>query len=241
MSNICGYMPKVDIKNGFYNITNENDKTFLCRAIDDLIIATNYDCDTGTVGTIVSLAAITKTWIDAECAKTYDMARQARKILIEILKSKCIIILNYSKCIHIVARYLSDYEPLILNGEMSMSQRNSIIKSFNEDPNYRVLIVNSTVGVGISLHDMIGNAPRYMFISPSYKLMETCQNINRIYRSGTMSDVTVRIFYGNGEGLIESNIINAMTKKSEVLKGALDDVVRENIILPGDYETYYEQ
>ena len=91
-------------------------------------------------------------------------------------------------------------------------------------------------GVGISLHDTTGEYPRYMFISPSYKLIETAQAASRIHRFGTMSDAIVRMFYANEDRLMEIKILTAMTAKTAVVKGAIDDVSRSEIILPGDYE-----
>jgi hypothetical protein len=131
---------------------------------------------------------------------------------------------------------------LILNGEIPPKKRGIIVQAFNENPNQRVLIMNTAVGgVGISLHDTRGDSPRFMLISPSYKLLEVTQAAGRIYRDGTSSDAVVRMFYGDGIAQSETGILTAMANKTKILEGAIDNEGSDALILPGNYETEIEK
>lgn len=240
---ICGSMPKpdnivgkFDVKNGFYPIVPEN-ATVLAEEIKELAESIKYNENTGTADMSgADLGRWKKALVKIELAKTYDMCVQAHKILSSNLKAKCIICVNYHGSNNEAQHYLRDFHPLVLTGNVKPQKRPSIVDDFNNNPNRRLLIMNPDVGgVGISLHDTTGEYPRYMFISPSYKLIETAQAASRIHRYGTMSDATVRMFYGNKDGLTETKILSAMADKTAVVKGVIDDVSRNEIILPGDY------
>jgi hypothetical protein len=48
------------------------------------------------------------------------------------------------------------------------------------------------------------------------------------------------MFYGQGDAGRETGILTAMSRKTQTLKGTLDDNVVREIILPGDYEAEVE-
>ena len=101
--------------------------------------------------------------------------------------------------------------------------------------------MNTAVGgVGISLHDTVGNAPRFMLISPSHKLLEIIQAASRIYRDGTMSNAYVRVFYGKGNVGAEISILQALARKTTILKGVIDEHLNDLLLLPGEYPTEEE-
>ena len=174
--------------------------------------------------------------------KLTTFVKETDEILSANKNNKMILALNYkTKTISVLRDLLEKYNPLILTGDITNHmKRAEIIDKFNDDPNYRLLILTTTVGrEGISLHDTDGKYPRYMLISPSYRAIDISQCASRIHRDGCKSDATVRIFYGKGDGLSETKILDAMARKSDVIKGTLDSVARETILLPGDYEAVY--
>ena len=254
--NISGSMPPpdihgtFDIKNGFFNI-NPYYQYDLILGLEELFKALNLitrlnaiknnklDMDNINPDELpekIDLGALTKALVKIENAKAFDMSREASSILSSSPNNKVIISINYTSTLTSIATFLSDYNPLILYGKTTQYQRSQIINLFNTDPSYRLLIMNTSVGgVGISLHDTVGNYPRFMLISPSYKLIEIIQAASRIYRDGTMSDAHVRIFYGKGTVGFELSVLIALSRKSGVLKGIIDEYLNDLLLLPGEY------
>jgi hypothetical protein len=231
-----------DVQNGFYAIDPASTDALL-GAIKKLSSAVKYDADRGTVDMTEgdTIGAVTKALLLIENAKVRDMVRVARKVLTENNKSKVILAVNYISTMEDLRLALAIYNPGMFNGQVKPEKRAELVREFNNDPNRRVLIMNISVGgVGISLHDTVGDAPRTMLMSPGYKMLEIIQAAGRIFRDGTMSDATVRMFYGKGEGMTETAILNAMAKKTPVLRGTLETDVTSDLKFPGEYPTWIE-
>jgi hypothetical protein len=122
------------------------------------------------------------------------------------------------------------------------------------------------------LHDKSegGLYPRYMLISPGFKMSVMAQAAGRIFRDSTTSDAFVRIFYGINDNALqqaqaalasssnspggtttlsnstlegvayEMKILEAIAKKSKTNYGMLDEKTQSLTKLPGDWERYYE-
>lgn len=234
----CGMIRPVnentDIKNGFYKIT---DLSGLNRNIDELIRLTRNN---GTFALSKhNLPQINTTLMALEKVKIPDMARVSINKL-QNSGCKIIIMVNFKQSIEELSLLLTEYKPLILTGSItSIPQRMKIIKQFNGDPNYRVLLANVKVGgVGIDLHDTVGDAPRVMFISPSYHMISILQAVGRVDRDGTMSKSEIRLFYANDTGVVERKIIDALIHKANNVSGMSPE--NNNAILPSNYGDYYE-
>lgn len=247
-ASISGAMPapttirgQFDVKNGFYNMTAGRAEQ-LRAAIDELADAVRFNERAGTAEIRAdNIGAVTTALVHIENAKVDDFARVATGILVTDIRNKVIISVNYTSTIDEIKNLLIMYDPLILNGKIPAARRAALVRLFNQNPNRRVLIMNTAVGgVGISLHDTTGNSPRFMLMSPSYKILDITQAAGRIYRDGTLSDATVRMFYGRGAGGMETNILTAMARKTQVLRGLLEDNITRDLILPGDYLPFYE-
>jgi len=248
-ASISGAMPapttirgQFDVKNGFYNMSADRAEQ-LRAAIDELAQAVRFNERTGTAEIRAdNIGAVTTALVHIENAKVDDFARVATGILTADRRNKVIISVNYTTTIEEIRNLLIMFDPLILNGQIPSVKRGAVVRLFNENPNRRVLIMNTAVGgVGISLHDTTGNAPRFMLMSPSYKLLDITQAAGRIYRDGTLSDAVVRMFYGRGAGGMETNILTAMARKTQVLRGTLEDAVTRDLILAGDYPNEEER
>ena len=259
--NISGSMPPPDIhglfniKNGFFNINPKSAEELregliqLAKALKLNRIRNALEAGNINMQAIneeiteqpLDLGSVTLALVKIENAKIYDMARVAEYILSNFQGSKVIVSLNYTSSIKSLEILLHKYSPLLLYGNIKKQQRTDTINLFNTNPNYRVLIMNTAVGgVGVSLHDTIGNSPRYMLISPSYKLLDIIQAGGRIYRDGTMSDAVVRVFYGKGDFMAEDKILAALARKTLVLKGVIDEHLDDYLILPGEYPNEIE-
>jgi len=188
------------------------------------------------------LGKVTRALVQIEMAKTDDIARVAASILTNRPGSKVIIAMNYTDSLLAVRDGLIPFNPLILNGDVPIPKRQPVVDAFNNDPNRRVLIMNTAVGGhGLNLQDTVGNAPRYMIISPSYILLNIAQATYRIHRDGSESDSTVRMFYGKGFGARETSILSALARKSATAEGTVAGPAKDDLTLPGDYPSEIEQ
>lgn len=120
----------------------------------------------------------------------------------------------------------------LIYGEQTLEQRDKNIKDFQEDKS-RVIICNMRAGgVGVSLHDQIGNFPRISIISPSYSAIDIIQAIGRIHRANTKTPVRQRIIYC--KGTVEERICISIKKKIENIAhlndGELDSYEIEGLI-----------
>lgn len=194
---------RFDIKNGFYRISQSR-QVRLHDALEQLT-----RCVDGS--SRESIGEITKALVKIENAKTLDFARVARKILTDCKTNKVIISLNYNSTIAELTKLLEEFDPLLLTGETK--NRTEVVVQFNNTN--RLLLMNTAIAVGINLHDTTGDRKRYMLVSPTYRLLEVIQAAARIYRDGTKSEATVRLFYALGSE--EPHILEAMRKKSLIL------------------------
>lgn len=74
-----------------------------------------------------------------------------------------------------------------------------------------MLSMISAGGVGISLHDQTGDAPRVSIISPGFSAVELRQALGRIHRSGGKSPARQYIVFAGGT--IEDSVRNAVRNK----------------------------
>lgn len=80
-------------------------------------------------------------------------------------------------------------------GGQSAKTRNKVIDDFQSNKT-RLMIVNSQAGnVGIDLHDLDGNFPREVFISPPERAMDLKQSLGRAHRDGGKSKVIQKIVF----------------------------------------------
>lgn len=247
---ISGSMPsptsinvELDTKNGFYNIDKEKEEQ-LSKALQELSKAVKFDSETGNVNMKENaFGAITKALQNIELSKVKDIGRVAINILSQNNENKVIISVNYNQTIEELKEILQDYNPLVLNGSIVIKKRGKIVDNFNNDPTVRVLIMNTIVGgVGISLHDTVGDSPRFMFISPSYSILNVTQAAGRIYRDGVKSKATVRMFYGKDKNGVEleNKILDAMARKTNVLRNTLEEKNIGSLKFPGEYKKEIE-
>ena len=231
-----------NVGNGFYNMTNDRAEQ-LRVAIDELANAVRFNERTGTAEIRAdNIGAVTTALVHVENAKVEDFARVATQALMADLHLKVIISVNYTSTINDINNLMLFFRPLVLNGAVPAKKRGDIVRLFNDDPTRRLLIMNTSVGgVGISLYSQHGHSPRLMLMSPSYKLLEATQAAARIYGPGMNSDATVSMFYGRGVAARETGILTALARKTQVLKGTLEDVVTRDLVLPGDYPAVEER
>jgi hypothetical protein len=227
-----------DAKNGFYKI-NKNSQQLLRDGIAMLSKSLGYDKDKETVsfgGS--SFGKVTKALQMIHAAKLDDLERVVRQDMKDHPNGRFIINVDFLDHVNSLAKRFSDMKPAIMVG--ATKDRTKIVKDFKNNK-IKLLIKTSTTGnSAISLHDTDGGYPRFMYYLPNYSFITIAQNVMRIYRDGSKSDATVRMFYGKGEFFEEKGILKAMASKTEVVKGMIDEKNLGEIVYPGDYPDYIE-
>lgn len=228
----------IDCKNGYYKILNKEDSDALKAGIASLGYAARFNENTGrTEVTGNSFGAIQLALASIEKSKLNDMARIARQQLESNPKCKVAIFLNFKKdSIYKMADLLSDYNPIIYNGDVQKNKRAELAAKFQE-PNtkYRLFLGNVlTCSTGIDLDDKHGDYPRFAFASADYKINDLHQLTRRFVRLDTKSIATFRFFYGQ-IGRKEMSILNALAKKAKVMEDTLEGQKSEGVQFPGQY------
>ena len=234
-------MPLPDIPSSFigrisYYKLPQDESNKLSEAIAWLKKAVHYENgDIKYEGS--NFAEITLAHKAIEVAKVNLFIRLAKKKLDDDVNNKVIMYLWYKDPLYNIADKLSEYKPIILNGDIDINKRTKMISLFMEhNNNYRLILSHPLVGgIGISLDDTHGNYPRTIYISPSFKFMDIHQCAGRIYRTNTKSNAYVNLV--NGQDNIEHIILKAIARKTDIVKGMC---LNNNIVYPGDYPVYVE-
>ena len=104
-----------------------------------------------------------------------------------------VIFVNFTQTLETLSQEL--HTDCVIYGEQTYETRQKNIDKFMENKN-RVIIVNIKAGgVGISLHDKLGNHPRASLISPTWSSVDLVQALGRIHRAGGKSKSLQRILY----------------------------------------------
>ena len=82
-----------------------------------------------------------------------------------------------------------------IDGTNTAEEREQIRKAFQEDRIPVLICQIRAGGVGISLHDIIGDHPRVGLHSPTWSAVDMKQAIGRLYRSGAASNTKQRVIY----------------------------------------------
>jgi len=233
---------ELDIKNGFYKMSVKGQEELreavdrLRRAIAVFMSMSQRRSSTMAFRDIgLSIAGIEKAKLEIFC-------RQALLALNDREKpnQKVICMFSHLTPIFVLAKVLQAYNPLVLTGKNTDSQRQAVMHYFKHSPNHRLLIGNITVmALGISLHDTIGDSPRVCLISPSYHVMNLHQASRRAYREGSKSDTIVRYVYGSDQ-MAECSMLNSIAKKCSVMRTLTTQAVGENVKYPSEHEKYIE-
>jgi hypothetical protein len=247
--------PKSEIKlvkrNAYYNIDKEGEE-IIQRGLGQLRTAAQWDGSTvHFVGaTTEAFASVTRSLQIIETGKIQLFARLAKQSLQANPKAKVVIAVNYSETVKDLLTELKEYTPLVLTGSTSSNQRGTILEAFqNNESKYRLLICNQGVAsTGIDLDDKEGSYPRVAFVSPNYSTITSYQLGHRFQRMDSKSDAYVNFVFAKREGktreqcqdIIELRVLDALSRKSQVMKETTTQQVKAGIVFPGDHEEWFE-
>lgn len=243
----------VDQKNGYYYLDHSIRKKFF-ESLGHLEVASKYDRITGQIiDKTKSLGFKSKYNVITErrrieMYKVPIFDRLARKTLESDKNHKVIIGVHFLDTLDILKDSLREYNPIILKGDVTgkdpisgVLRRDLLVNQFQNDPEKRIIIaILKVISESISLHDTVGNKPRFKFFSPCFDLLEMHQACGRAVRDGksTKSNVVIRFVYVR-DGEIERHIYNALALKSQILKDSL--VCLDGVYLPSDFEDFEEK
>lgn len=86
----------------------------------------------------------------------------------------------------------------VVRGGQTEGFRQSQIDNFNAGYTSLLVLNNKAGGVGISLHDTVGDSPRVALISPMYSARDLLQVLGRCPRAGGKTPVVQKIIYAAG-------------------------------------------
>lgn len=102
-----------------------------------------------------------------------------------------------------------------IDGTNTAEERESIRKAFQEDK-LKVLICQIRAGgVGISLHDIIGDHPRIGLHSPTWSAIDMKQAIGRLYRADAKSHTKQRVVYCKPSDPSDPSSVEAVAEAAE--------------------------
>jgi superfamily II DNA or RNA helicase len=114
----------------------------------------------------------------------------------------------------------------LVYGEQDAEERRQAIELFQSNHNRVIISTIQAGGVGISLHDLQGNAPRVSLICPTYSAVDLKQALGRIHRNGAKTPCLQRILFA--AGTVEERVRRKVQKKID----------RINTLNDGDLSPY---
>ena len=238
--------PKMEVAikkyNGYFDIGDEKSKNLLEMGVKKMADAVRYDAATGSVDhggadSAQTRVALSMSMMMIETAKIPTFIRLTREALQN--PGKVVVCVNYSASLRDIVEALSDLDPLVMQGSMNYAQRGTTIEKFQHDKTRRVLVANlSLIASGIDLDDVAGDNPRTCFVSPNYSTITLYQLGHRFIRLNTKSSSELYMVYGQNAS--ETRVLDALGRKSEVMKTTADKQAAAGVVFPGDYPTFCE-
>jgi hypothetical protein len=236
---------KINKYNAYYVMKNADSIALLDSGLANLSDATHFNRETQTVDFadrgIDGIRGVTIALMMIETSKIDLFVRIAKDELQANKKLKLCICVNYTETVNDIINLLSEFKPLRLNGSMTLDARVDVLEKFQRnDDTYRLLVGNVSVcSSGIDLDDQYGGFPRLCLVSPNYSTITLYQLSHRFYRVNTKSDTNIHFVLCESHS--ELPILNALARKSAVMKDITKEQVENGVIFPGDYPAWHEK
>ncbi|MBP04905.1 MAG: hypothetical protein CMA72_09010 [Euryarchaeota archaeon] len=146
----------------------------------------------------------------AEGLKAPDIADMAEDLMLEGMS--VVVFVNFRETVEALCGRLKCDR--IEGGQKS--NRDEVIKKFQEDETNCIVCNIAAGGTGISLHDKHGNRPRASLISPTFSAKDLDQVLGRIHRNGMQTDALQKILVAKGS--IEEQVLKSMSRRRDNLR-----------------------
>lgn len=236
----------MNVRNGYFNMSPQAEAEYQ-NAINEMCTAARFNPVLQTINRRnANFGAITTALMHSEKSKLEIFERIARMKLADksdpnTVQTKVIIFLNFVNSILTLAERMKDLNPLLMYGATPDSERDVILKKFQRPTNeFNLAIVNPKVGgESLNWHDLDGRFTRYVMYSPDHDILKAHQARYRTCRDGSKSRTDVVMVYGK-IGMRETSVLNALARKSDVMRQTLPQQVQDGIRFPGDYLDEFE-
>ena len=133
-----------------------------------------------------------------------------------------VIFVNFTKTLETLCDMLHTTSKIY--GDQTQDTRLKIIEDFQSNKTNIIICNIKAGGIGISLHDTIGNHPRVSLISPTWSSIDLVQALGRIHRAGGKSKSLQRIIYTADtiEERIADKLKNKLLNINSINNGDLD-------------------
>jgi len=238
--------------NAYYFIDKEGEEILL-RGMSSLTTATRFE--DGQVNLqenegSTRISSVVRALQVIETGKISLFSRLVRKYTLEQPTCKIVVAVNYTETINDLQNLLCDLKPLILHGASSVKQRENVLQQFSKPTlDSRLLLCNQGVAsTGIDLDDKDGQFPRICLVSPNYSSITAFQLGHRFHRTDTKSDAVVHFVFALLRGknpsqcgdIIELKVLDALSRKSEVMRATCDMGMIPDVQFPGEHEEFVE-
>jgi len=159
-----------------------------------------------------------------------------KKMILDYLENNCSVAIFVNFTGTLLALSDEFKTKCLIYGEQTLDERNASIHAFKSDKS-RIIICNiRSGGVGISLHDEIGDFKKVAIISPSYSAQDVLQTLGRIYRAGSKTETLQKIIYC--KDTIEEKLCETIKAKiqniSSMNDGQRDSYIIKNLLEEND-------
>lgn len=226
----------VETQNGLFNFYQDaNICKMWVNRLNHLISYRNKD---NPMETISEISIVMK---NLEKTKLKTFIRLAKEQLNKDPNKKVVLLFNYIHSIKYVSEELKQFNPLVTFGATSTKDRKENLSKFQSSTSeFRLLIGNLEIlSTGVDLDDKSGKFPRVCYCNANFNAITLYQLVHRFKRIDTKSNAEIKFVYCNQIDL-EVKIINALTRKSKVMKETTVEQVKYNTIFPGDLTFYTE-
>jgi len=223
-------LPESDVKNGYYNLDSNFIESYK-NAINKLIEDSGYDIEEKNIVDVRNIKdnSLGINLQPLEINKLSLFNRLMKKYLDSNSNIKGIIAVNYRHSLAILSEMLKEYNPLLLHGDLNEKDRFKIQELFQSN-NLENRILITTISLsdkGVNYHDLHGNRPRVMLISPNYNYIQMYQIAYRVMRTGSQTGSIIRYIYVKGMQ-VETNILTALSRKRSFVNFMNDDEQKTN-------------
>lgn len=139
---------------------------------------------------------------------------------------KTIIFTEFSKMANILHRELKIYKPLLITGDVPQEKRQDIVKLFNENNNYQILIMTSAGAYGLNLQA----ASSVIHYDLPWSISRVTQREDRAHRIGQNKNVVIyRMIVKNSIDEYVLNILHQKQKTAELILGDRDRLRKSRV------------